>query len=102
MSNNNANGSSIIPHLPWIVPLVMAILGLGFEVFSIVGKVKALEERSYVKGEMAIRELEALKFRVDAMEEIFKDKHLEHRVTDLEYRLDSTERWCCSETDDQK
>jgi hypothetical protein len=60
-----------------------------------------LEDRTYIRGENAIRKLEQLNYRVKNVEDIVENKNIESRVTELEYQVKDTIRWCCDEIKDK-
>jgi hypothetical protein len=99
--SKKVNSTQIIQHLPWLIPLVITLLGISFQIYSVIGRIEKLEERSYVKGEVAIRDLGELDYRVRKVEEIIENKNVEERVTELEYLMRDTMKWCCDEIKDK-
>jgi len=55
--------------LPWLIPLLVSMLLGGYQIWSLVDRVEALEESDRTKGEAAIRQLQSVDSRVARLEE---------------------------------
>jgi hypothetical protein len=56
-------------HLPWLIPLLISVLIVGFQIFGLLNRVTTLENISRTKGEQAIEKLERVDARVSRLEE---------------------------------
>jgi len=93
--------SSMIQHLPWMIPLVFTMLGMGFELYSLIGRVDTIENRQRDTGEVAVTKLTNIIFRVEKLEGIVEDGNIDRRILDLEYKVNDTAKWCCDEIKDK-
>jgi hypothetical protein len=61
--------NTIRDHLPWLIPLLVSILAVGFQIYGLIHRVDALEESSRTRGESAIIQLQKVDNRVSRLEE---------------------------------
>ena len=69
-TNNNFIKYSFINNtLPWLIPLLMAILLGGYNLYSLIHRVDVLEYQSETEGKEAIKQLDNVDARVRRLEE---------------------------------
>jgi hypothetical protein len=71
--------------LPWLVPLIVTLLAVGFQMYGMIDRVDKLEETGRTRGDAAIAQLQNVDNRVSRLEELccgevvqFKDYIKEH------------------------